>query len=153
MPTRGHAAPPASVQSCAQVAHDSPGSQTPLPQQVAPSQQGPQSGAQVPHVSPWLHAPSPHVTLVPLVVVVVVALPPPPVGMDVVAPPVPPAPPLDVVELCEDPPPSPQPARAAREAARQATTPHLGDGTSEEGFAGRGGGVTRTIVEELRRGR
>lgn len=50
-----------SVQSCAHEAHVSPGSQAPLPQQVAPPQQGPQSSAQVAQVSPSPQTPSPQV--------------------------------------------------------------------------------------------
>ena len=111
MPTRGHSGAAACpVQSWAQVAQVSPGLQTPLPQQVAPSQHAPQSALQEWQLSPSPQMPSPHDAPAP---------PDPPLAP---APPWPPplvAPP-PAFELVEPPRPeppdpwtSPPPAHAA----------------------------------------
>src|SRR5690242_15157976 len=93
MPTREQGSPCPSVQSWAQVPHDSPGSQTPLPQQVAPLQHGPQSALHEWQLSPRPQVPSPHEAPVPPV------LPP--------APPCPPVPVDDEAEEVDEAPPEP----------------------------------------------
>lgn len=147
MPTRGHAAPLASLQSWAHASHDSPGSHTPLPQQVPPSQQAPQSASQVPHVSPCEQVPSPQPGLL---VDVVVSPPAPPVGIDVVTPPEPPEPPLDVVELDEEPP-SPQPETKARHVTRGPTRARARDRRAAGKGLRRGerGCITRPILKDF----
>lgn len=110
---RRQAAPEASSQSWAQVAHDSPGSQTPLPQQEAPAQQGPQSAGQVWHDSPSPQAPSPHAAPAPPVPLEVVVTPPLPPVVEVGA-----APPLLVEVVPGVVGPDPQaPTRKARSVA------------------------------------
>lgn len=133
------------------MAHDSPGSHAPLPQQVPPSQHAPQSASQVPHVSPCAHVPSPQATSV---VLVVVAPPAPPVETEVVPPPAPAAPPLEDVELDEEPP-SPQPETSASDAARGTKAARAGDRPAVEArvWRERGGCIKGCILEDFGAGR
>src|SRR4051812_26146729 len=79
MPTRGQGSPFMSLQSSAQVEQVSPGSQVPLPQQVAPLQQGPQSALHVWQLSPTPQVPSPHAAPAPVELPPAPPCPPPPV--------------------------------------------------------------------------